>query len=61
MNKPEADIELSVELVRDLLRAQHPDLSELPITEVAAGWDNAIFRLGEELAVRLGTAYLRAE
>jgi aminoglycoside phosphotransferase (APT) family kinase protein len=32
---------------------QHPDLSALPITEAASGWDNAMFRLGEEMAARL--------
>lgn len=53
MAKPEADMDLSITLVRDLLRAQHPDVSRLPIIEAASGWDNAIFRLGEEMAVRL--------
>jgi aminoglycoside phosphotransferase (APT) family kinase protein len=53
MSKPAADIDVSMPLVRDLLRAQHPDLSRLPLAEAGSGWDNAIFRLGEELAVRL--------
>lgn len=53
MAKPEADIEVSIALVRELLRAQHPDIARLPITEAAAGWDNAIFRLDDALAVRL--------
>lgn len=53
MGKPEADIDVSTALVRELLRAQHPDLSHLPIAAAASGWDNAIFRLGEEMAVRL--------
>lgn len=53
MSKPEAELEVSVALVRDLLRAQHPDLLQLPITAAASGWDNAIFRLGEQMAVRL--------
>ena len=53
MGRPEAEIDVSVTLVRDLLRAQHPDLAELPITEAASGWDNVIFRLGTEMAVRL--------
>lgn len=53
MSKPEADIDLSIPLVRELLRAQHPDISQLPITEAASGWDNAIFRLGDGMAVRL--------
>jgi aminoglycoside phosphotransferase (APT) family kinase protein len=53
MGKPQADIDLSIGLVRELLLAQHPDMSHLPITAAASGWDNALFRLGDELAVRL--------
>lgn len=53
MSKPAADMDLPTTLVRDLLRAQHPDISQLPLAETASGWDNAMFRLGEELAVRL--------
>jgi len=50
---PPAEIEVDAALVRRLLRDQHPDLADLPIVHVASGWDNAIFRLGEHLAVRL--------
>ncbi|MBO4252677.1 aminoglycoside phosphotransferase family protein [Streptomyces griseorubiginosus] len=41
------------DLVRSLLREQHPDLAELGLRRVPAGWDNQLWRLGEELAVRL--------
>lgn len=40
-------------LVRDLLRDQHPDLADLPIRLGARGWDNQLWRLGDDLAVRL--------
>jgi aminoglycoside phosphotransferase (APT) family kinase protein len=40
-------------MVRQLLESQHPDLAALPLRPVRAGWDNAIFRLGDSLAVRL--------
>ena len=40
-------------LVRALLHEQHPDLAGLALREVAGGWDNRMWRLGEELAVRL--------
>lgn len=41
-------------LVRRLLAAQFPQWAALPISPVAsAGTDNAIYRLGDELAVRL--------
>lgn len=53
MSKPKAEIELTVEMVRELMRVQHPDLCELPLREVSAGWDNFIFRLGDTMAVRL--------
>jgi aminoglycoside phosphotransferase (APT) family kinase protein len=49
----ESEVEVSEDLVRDLLREQHPDLAELPIREVAGGWGNQMWRLGEELAVRM--------
>ncbi len=42
------------ELVRRLLRAQHPQWAELPITRVpSAGTDNAMYRLGDDLVARL--------
>lgn len=50
---PVAEVDITVDLVRALLRAQHPDLGELRIVELANGWDNVIFRLGDELTVRL--------
>ncbi|MFF7868860.1 aminoglycoside phosphotransferase family protein [Streptomyces qaidamensis] len=46
-------MEISEGLVRDLLREQHPDLAELPVREVAGGWGNQMWRLGDELAVRM--------
>ena len=53
MSKPEAEVEISPALVGELVRTQHPDLARGPITGPIAGWDNAVFRLGEELGVRL--------
>ncbi|MGQ4376414.1 aminoglycoside phosphotransferase family protein [Streptomyces sp. SAS_267] len=49
----ESEFEISEDLVRDLLREQHPDLAELPIREVAGGWGNQMWRLGDELAIRM--------
>jgi aminoglycoside phosphotransferase (APT) family kinase protein len=40
-------------LVRELLRDQHPDLADLELRDVDGGWDNQMWRLGDELAVRL--------
>ncbi|MGK2947975.1 MAG: aminoglycoside phosphotransferase family protein [Acidimicrobiales bacterium] len=48
------EIDTDADLVRRLLRSQHPRWAELPIERVAsAGTDNAMYRLGEDLAVRL--------
>jgi aminoglycoside phosphotransferase (APT) family kinase protein len=41
------------DLVRALLREQHPDLAGLPLHEVAGGWGNQMWRLGDDLAVRV--------
>ncbi len=50
---PVSDIEIDTTLVYNLLEDQHPDLAHLPIHLIDAGWDNAMFRLGEQLSVRL--------
>ncbi|MFF0742715.1 aminoglycoside phosphotransferase family protein [Streptomyces sp. NPDC004111] len=47
------DLLIDEELVRTLLKEQHPDLSGLGLRLVDGGWDNQLWRLGEELAVRL--------
>lgn len=51
--KPPADVIVDASLVQALLRDQHPGLAHLVPEKVAEGWDNALFRLGNELAVRL--------
>jgi len=51
--RPEAEVLVDTETVRALLKTQHPDLADLPLSEVATGWDNVTFRLGEAMAVRL--------
>ncbi len=40
-------------LVRALLVSQHPDLASLPVEPFDAGWDNAVFALGDRWLVRL--------
>lgn len=47
------DFEIDEGLVRSLVRAQHPDLAGLDVREVTGGWDNQLWRLGDELAVRI--------
>jgi aminoglycoside phosphotransferase (APT) family kinase protein len=48
------EIETDADLVRALLRSQHPQWADRPIERVeSAGTDNALYRLGDDLAVRL--------
>ena len=48
------EVETDVSLVRRLLAAQFPLWAELPTEPVdSAGTDNAIYRLGDDMAVRL--------
>ncbi|MDH6223130.1 MULTISPECIES: aminoglycoside phosphotransferase family protein [Streptomyces] len=54
-------IEITAELVRDLLREQHPDLAGRPVRFGARGWDNQLWRLGDDLAVRLPWATRSAD
>ncbi|MFK4106107.1 aminoglycoside phosphotransferase family protein [Streptomyces sp. NPDC019531] len=49
----DTEIEITADLVRDLLQEQHPDLAGLAIREVVGGWGNQMWRLGDELAVRM--------
>ncbi|GIG54186.1 phosphotransferase [Demequina activiva] len=58
---PEAEISIDAELVRALLADQHPDLAQLRIGARMDGWDNAMFRLGPSLAVRLPRRAVGAE
>jgi aminoglycoside phosphotransferase (APT) family kinase protein len=48
-----SEIEVSEDRVRDVLREQHPDLADLPLREVPGGWGNQMWRLGDDLAVRV--------
>ena len=48
------EVDVDVSLVGRLLAAQFPDWAELPIERVrSGGTDNAIYRLGDNLCVRL--------
>ena len=58
---PAADVEVSADLVRWLLADQHPDLARLPVEFLANGWDNELYRVGDELIARLPRRALGAE
>src|SRR5258705_4251260 len=52
--RPAAAVPIDVPLVRRLVRDQFPQWSRLAVRPAeSAGWDNAIYRLGDDLAVRL--------
>ncbi|MFF0575592.1 aminoglycoside phosphotransferase family protein [Streptosporangium saharense] len=52
MNTPAMEVGIDGDLVDRLVRRQHPELAG-PLTLVANGWDNVIYRLGADLSVRL--------
>ncbi|HEV2375610.1 MAG TPA: phosphotransferase [Streptosporangiaceae bacterium] len=56
-----AQVDITEELVQGLLRDQHPDLADLPLRFGARGWDNQLWRLGDDLAVRLPWATADAD
>jgi aminoglycoside phosphotransferase (APT) family kinase protein len=58
---PHTEIEITAELVRNLLRDQHPDLADRPLRLGARGWGNQLWRLGDDLAVRLPWATQSAD
>ncbi|WP_084512062.1 aminoglycoside phosphotransferase family protein [Agromyces subbeticus] len=52
LDAPEPDIRVDEALAAALVAAQHPDLTG-PISRLANGWDNVMFRLGDRHVVRL--------
>lgn len=51
--RPPADVVITHDLVTRLLATQHPDLADSALVHADGGWDNEMYRLGDELAVRL--------
>jgi aminoglycoside phosphotransferase (APT) family kinase protein len=48
------EVDTDADLVRRLLASQHPQWADLPIERVpSAGTDNAMYRVGDDLAIRL--------
>ena len=58
---PVAEVDVSVELVRQLLAGQHPDLAGLALRVLANGWDNMVCTVGADLLARLPRRALAAE
>ena len=54
---PVRKADITVDLVSKLVRTQFPEWAQLPVRPVDVdGWDNATFRLGETMSVRLPSA-----
>ncbi|MGN6794308.1 MAG: phosphotransferase, partial [Streptosporangiaceae bacterium] len=49
---PAAEVAIDAGLAARLVREQAPDLDG-PLTLVASGWDNTLYRLGDRLVLRL--------
>ena len=60
-NKPAAEIAVDKEMVRGLLASQMPDIADLDIVPGPSGFDNYLFRVGNELAVRLPRRQMSAD
>lgn len=52
-DSPAAQITLDESQVRALLQSSAPHLAERSLHSVAAGWDNAMWRIGDDLALRI--------
>ncbi|HEY5009779.1 MAG TPA: aminoglycoside phosphotransferase family protein [Acidimicrobiales bacterium] len=53
MRWPNAEVEMNAALVEELIRQQHPDLLIGSLRQMPPGFDNTIWRLGDDLVVRL--------
>src|SRR3954467_11166624 len=52
-NMPAAEVDVDETLVRRLLAEQCPEFAERSLRLTAFGWDNVVYRLGDDLLVRL--------
>jgi aminoglycoside phosphotransferase (APT) family kinase protein len=50
---PRAEVEVSADLLRQLVMDQFPELAKDRITLLDSGWDNLSFRIGEEHVARM--------
>ena len=58
---PLPEIDITLPFARQLLHSQHPDLSHLPISLLDSGWDNTLFRVGNDYILRVPRRKLGAE
>lgn len=51
--RPASEVDVDEALVQALLVEQHPDLADQTLRSTGSGWDNVLYRLGDDLVVRL--------
>jgi aminoglycoside phosphotransferase (APT) family kinase protein len=54
-------VDIDADLLRQLLAAEHPDLAARSLRLINAGFDNELWRLGDDLAVRIPRRAVAAE
>jgi len=50
---PPAEVDITVDLVRELVDTQFPQFKKLELSFLDSGWDNENYRLGNDLIVRM--------
>lgn len=58
---PAAEVEIDEDLVRHLLISQAEPFADLPLVRARSGWDNEVWRLGDDWAVRIPRRELGAD
>ncbi len=58
---PPAEVDISPALIQQLLREQFPEHAEKDIWYLSAGWDNDMYRVGNELMVRIPRRFIAVE
>lgn len=60
-NSWDADWEVSEQLARTVIYGQFPDLTSLPIELLDSGWDNVVFRVGDDYVFRFPKRHVSVE
>lgn len=58
---PAAEVDIDLGLVKTLIKDQFPQHAGQRVEPIGSGWDNVLFRLGDELLVRLPRRAIAAE
>jgi len=58
---PPAEVPITAQLIAALVADQFPQLAHLPLTHLNDGWDNTVYRLGEELLARIPRRQMAAD